>query len=290
MVWLLGKDRHMKHARHLSRNKKLRKFFHAYLYIILFLMVVLGILLYKTRIFPQAPTSQFQNIPTTSTDRLQSSVSLATVTPSLTQQTSARIFILRNFSKNDIFFEKEKYPNVLTSLEDQNLIRFSCSDQYFLQNNEYESYDEVSKIRKTLQDEKLRSYVQKITEKYSNPVYTVKHFFPSIQYCDVENGPSLFFYRLGPCGGGCGGIQHIALMSKAGEIQFDNEVTPNVEGVPYFGCTLLAIVKQSVYLLCKGEGYASVENIDLTTNVYESIKSCRSEIMEPNAPYQCWEK
>lgn len=208
-------------------------------------------------------------------------------------------YVKRDFSVNDTFFEKEKFPVSLTSIQDYKLLQFYCSKEYISSGDSeiYTYYNLSSQKETALTDSKLLSYLKKITEKYNNSESAIKHFFPSIQYCDIEDGRTLFFYKLGPCGGGCGGIQHIALMSETGDDQFDNEISANSEDVPYFGCRLLAMVKPTFisqqyesYLLCKGEGYASIENVDLNTNVNSMIKRCRYETMESNAQYRCWEK
>jgi hypothetical protein len=208
-------------------------------------------------------------------------------------------YIVRNFSIDEPFFEREKFPVSLTSLEDYKLLQFHCSKEYISSGNsdKYTHYDLSLQKETTLIERKLLSYLKKITEKYNNPESTIKYFFPSLQYCDIEDGRSIFFYKLGPCGGGCGGIQHIAVLSEAGVIKFDNEISANTEGVPFVGCKLLALVKPSYisnqyesYLLCKGEGYASIENVDLGTNVYGMIKRCQYNTMEANSRYRCWEK
>jgi hypothetical protein len=252
--------------------------------------------MYKKQIAKQNFDTRIQKSPTPSLVFSPSAGSQEKTILSLTPSMDRQIHKLRNFSNDDNFFENEKYPTILTSLDDKSLEQFSCSDEYTQANTQYKSV----KTHEVLQDKKLISYLQTITEKYSSSDETVKHFFPSIQYCDRKDNLTLFFYKLGPCGGGCGGIQHIAQMSQAGTIEFDNEIQPNVEGVPYFGCSLLAIIKPeflpkdftthpNVFLLCKGEGYASVERIDVYTNVFMTVKSCRYKSTEPNVKYQCVE-
>jgi len=286
----------MKHTRQWDRNKKIHTLTPVLLFTILSAIVLIGFVIYKKQVTKQNFITRIQNSPTPSIVFSPSAGSQEESISSMTQTVSLKKYIIRNFSNDDNFFEKEKYPAILTSLDDKSLERFSCSDEYFQVNTQYKSV----KTQKALEDKKLVSYLQTITEKYSSSDETVKHFFPSIQYCDREADSTLFFYKVGPCGGGCGGIQHIARMSQVGAIEFDNEIRPNVEGVPYFGCSLLAIIKPeflpkdftphpNVFLLCQGEGYASVERIDVYTNVFMTVKSCRYQLIEPYTKYQCWE-
>lgn len=252
--------------------------------------IILSISIIVTAIFIYGKVPQYPKSTDRETPSLETFGTSFSPTPtSVTLQNSK----LRNFSINDYFFEKEKYPSKLTSLQDSKLRSFSCSEEYRLEGNgKYTSYNTATSTRKSLTDSRLLLYLERISKK-PNITYPKDHFFSSIQYCDIDNGVSLFFYRVGPCGGGCDGIQHVAQMSKTAEVIYDNEIWPGVEGVPYFGCELLATTKDTgynMYLLCKGEAYASIENLDIKSGAHSSIKRCRYQNMDPTASYQCWDQ
>lgn len=252
-------------------------------------LIILSILIIVGATFIYSKSPQYSKNTDSETSSLDDfSTSFSTTPTSVALQN----FKLRNFSINEYFFEKEKYPIKLTSLQDSELRSFSCSEEYWLEGDgEYTSYNTTTKKKTSLTDSKLKLYLEQISEK-PNITYPKDHFFRSIQYCDIDNGVSLFFYRVGPCGDGCDGIQHVAQMSKTAEVIYDNEIWSSVEGVSFFGCRLLATTKSTrynTYLLCKGEGYSSIENLDIQLGGHSSIKSCRYNDIDPTTSYQCWD-
>lgn len=197
--------------------------------------------------------------------------------------TNVTNFPKRQFSLTEKLFEDREYPVELSSIPESDLVGMSCSKDYFSwSGNDYSYTDPKTNETTKLSDSRLLTYLSKAEANHG------KGNIISIAYCDIENGKTIVGYRAGPCGGGCAGIQHFSYADNAGNLTLMTKVQPQEEGA-YYGCKPAELTKNKIlYLKCSGEGTASVQKLDLTTNTYTPVISCRyTNYGEPDSTITC---
>lgn len=192
--------------------------------------------------------------------------------PSPTATLSRRLqpsFELRQFDPSAPFFQGAPYPDEVLSIQDAELQPLSCSPEYFSWSGANHEYvNPATGETDTISDPEIQSYLGSAVRLF--PDRTII----SISLCGALDGPDLVIFRVGPCGGGCAGIPHIAYGERDGTLNLVGEVLPDGDG-PYYGCTALQLTTgRLLYLSCLGEGTAIIRRVDLGTGDISIILRC----------------
>lgn len=212
-----------------------------------------------------------------------SSLPIATSTleaiPSLTALTSSSDstsvgsvdeFYLRQFDPTTPFFVNASYPNEITSIGDEDLVRLGCSPEYFSwTGTDHEYLDPTTQEQKKISDPLMQSFLESAQLLHPGKGIT------SISYCEVENENPIVIYRVGPCGGGCAGIPNISFGKSDGSLALVTVIQDGTDGA-YYGCAPLLLTTQHIlYVACQGERTGIIRKVDLTNSSVEVVQSCK---------------
>lgn len=180
---------------------------------------------------------------------------------------------LRQFDPTTPFFVNASYPNEITSIDDENLLRLGCSPEYFSwTGSDHEYVDPVTQEQKKISDPLLQTFLANAQALHPGKGIT------SISYCEVENENPIVIYRVGGCGGGCAGIPNISFGKSDGSLELVTVIQDGTDGA-YYGCVpLLLTTKHILYVACRGEGTGIIRKVDLINSSVEVVQSCKETV------------
>jgi hypothetical protein len=194
---------------------------------------------------------------------------LSSPVPNLPVTPDESTFLTRQFDPLDRFFDAVAYPEEIMGHNPDDIVPMRCSPEYFSWSGaEHEYFDPSTRERREISDLQLPSYLGAAQE-----LYTESTIVP-ISYCQIENGSSLVIFGVGPCGGGCAVIPHIAMNRPNGSLGLLTTIEPDGDG-PYYGCRPLQLTASGVlYLACFGEGTGIIRRLDLESRSVSVILRC----------------
>lgn len=201
------------------------------------------------------------------------------VLPKNGQKGEVRISPKRQFDINSKFYLTQSYPSELVNLKEDNLLGFSCSQQYVRQMDKwYSDYDN----RIELKDAKLLRLIESVPTDLKGSKTDSFVFFVS---CAIENGGTIVKYEKWAGGGGSRNIVYFGVINTSGSV---GEVTSiKNDGTPYFTCNkpLQLTASNILYYGCGGgdggSGSAAIYKIDLNNKSITRILKCDSSV-NPN--------
>jgi hypothetical protein len=182
----------------------------------------------------------------------------------------------RHYDPGAPFLPGVEYPRAILSVADSDLVALACTPDYFSWSGaDHAAVDPVTQAPLALADPRLIAFLE--SARALHPDQSIV----SIALCDTAGGRPLVLYRVGPCGGGCAGIPHIAQGQADGTLQLRVVVEPEGDGA-YYGCRPLQFARDGALdLACEGEGTNLIRRVQLATGEVTVLLACRDSGAEP---------
>jgi hypothetical protein len=178
----------------------------------------------------------------------------------------------RQFDVGAPYLPGIRYPQEILAMDEADLVPMGCTPDYFSWSGaDHEAVDPQTQERHLLAGHQLETALAVARRAFPGKAIL------SLSLCERPASPSLVFFRIGPCGGGCAGIPTVGEVHDDATLSVLATVNPDGDGA-YFSCLPLELTNDGLlYLSCVGEGTAVIRRLEISTGQLSAILRCRTE-------------